>query len=314
MTITKHYEIALIVPVYNAEKYLRNCLDSIFVQKNVSFIVVCVDDVSTDSSLEILNQYKKNYENLVILNNPENMGPSYSRNQGLKFLKNISSEYFMFIDSDDKLTNPQYLFSFLNKAIKYECNIVSSNFRNLSYKDQLLNAEETVDAFCNNKILGSSCNKLYRYDVFKDCFFNERIKKGEDKEFVAQSLTKQKVLVTSIDGYSYTENENSLMHSYEPSNSEVFERQLSVFKIFTTLEKISLTQCLIYSFCNYFFETFKKIRKLPKKERKELKHLADTIFRKYKLMKFYKPTNKHYLILKNLYRFFPFIYFSNLTK
>ena len=90
--------ISVIIPVYNAEKYLERCLDSIFVQSG-TFEIIAVNDGSTDNSLNILNDYAKRYSNLKIINQ-SNQGVSTARNNGMLAAK---YEYITFIDNDDWL-------------------------------------------------------------------------------------------------------------------------------------------------------------------------------------------------------------------
>ena len=91
-------KISIVIPVYNTEKYLSDCLNSLLSQYgtiNVDYEVIYVDDGSTDSSLEILNQYK---EKGIIVISQKNEGVSSARNRGLLFAK---GDFVWFVDSDD---------------------------------------------------------------------------------------------------------------------------------------------------------------------------------------------------------------------
>lgn len=91
--------ISVIIPVYNVENYLRQCLDSILNQTYTDFEVICVNDGSTDNSLNILNEYAQKDSRIKVISQ-KNKGPSKARNVGLK---HANSEYICFIDSDDKI-------------------------------------------------------------------------------------------------------------------------------------------------------------------------------------------------------------------
>lgn len=95
----KPSKVSVIVPVYNVEKYLPECLDSICNQTLSDLEIICVNDGSTDSSLEILKRYAVIDKRIVVLSQ-ENGGLSVARNTGIKFAK---GEYIYFCDSDDKL-------------------------------------------------------------------------------------------------------------------------------------------------------------------------------------------------------------------
>ena len=93
-------EISVIVTVYNIENYIRECLDSILNQEDVNLECICVDDVSTDRSLEIVKEYAQRDQRITIIQNQKNMGLSSSRNVGFR---HASGEYLYNIDGDDYL-------------------------------------------------------------------------------------------------------------------------------------------------------------------------------------------------------------------
>lgn len=93
-------KISIVVPVYNVELYLKDCLESILTQNFDDYEIICVNDASTDGSLEILQDYAKKNNRINIINNLANGGLSYSRNCGTK---NASGDYILFVDSDDML-------------------------------------------------------------------------------------------------------------------------------------------------------------------------------------------------------------------
>ncbi|VBB44605.1 Glycosyl transferase, family 2/glycosyl transferase family 8 [uncultured Paludibacter sp.] len=121
---------SIIIPVYNVEKYLRECLDSVLMQNYTEFEVICVNDGSTDKSLNILNEYKTKYNNLIVIDK-KNSGTAAARNEGMRAAK---GEYIWFVDSDDwilpdalsvldeklKANHPEILC--FNGKLKYESN------------------------------------------------------------------------------------------------------------------------------------------------------------------------------------------------
>ena len=90
-------KLSVIIPVYNDEKYLRECLDSVCNQTLDDIEIICINDGSTDSSPEILNEYSQADERIIIINQ-ENRGPAASRNNGLDIAK---GEYIAFLDAAD---------------------------------------------------------------------------------------------------------------------------------------------------------------------------------------------------------------------
>ena len=119
-------KISIIIPVYNVEAYLRECLDSVLVDNQFSGQVICVNDGSTDGSLAILEQYAAIYPNVEVYCQ-ENQGQSVARNTGLD---NAKGDYVLFLDSDDyyskgalyflsdlAITNPDVDFFYMDCAI-----------------------------------------------------------------------------------------------------------------------------------------------------------------------------------------------------
>ena len=90
--------VSAIMPVYNSEEYLEKTLDSLVNQTLREIEIICVNDASTDNSLEIINEYKKKDKRIKVINNQINMGAAVSRNTGLE---NASGKYVIFLDADD---------------------------------------------------------------------------------------------------------------------------------------------------------------------------------------------------------------------
>ena len=90
-------KVSVIIPIYNAEKYMKQCLDTVINQTLEDIEIICVDDGSTDKSLEILNQYQEKDERIIIITQ-KNKGGGTARNTGLKIAK---GEFLLFLDADD---------------------------------------------------------------------------------------------------------------------------------------------------------------------------------------------------------------------
>ena len=115
-------DLSIIVPVYNTEKFLEECLLSIF-KPNVEinrFEVIIVNDGSTDNSFSIIKKYAQLYPNISIINQP-NMGLSTARNNALKI---AVGKYILFLDADDYLTNIDSLFVLLDTAILHNLEMI----------------------------------------------------------------------------------------------------------------------------------------------------------------------------------------------
>lgn len=95
-------KVSVIIPVYNCEKYVGECIESVQNQTLGDIEIICVNDASTDTSSKILEQYARNDKRIRIVNNQENGGLSFARNRGMKYAK---GEYIYFLDSDDTIVS-----------------------------------------------------------------------------------------------------------------------------------------------------------------------------------------------------------------
>ena len=104
---TNRVLISTIIPVFNAAEYLEQTLDSVLCQKNMDNIeIICVDDCSTDNSLEILKKYAKNDNRIKVITNEINRSAGACRNIGLEMAK---GEYVHFLDADDWIEENSYI-------------------------------------------------------------------------------------------------------------------------------------------------------------------------------------------------------------
>ena len=164
------YDLQIIVPAYNVEKYLRECMDSVLSQKTgYSYKVVLIDDGSTDSTPQIADEYANDPRVKVI--HQENRGFSGARNSGLK---EIEAEYVTFLDSDDVLPEGavQYLMS---AATQYDVDIVEGSHYFLS--GNILTKHPCADHFSLTQpaghLSGFPWGKVFRSEIFQDLRFPE---------------------------------------------------------------------------------------------------------------------------------------------
>lgn len=222
--MTNKYKFSIIIPIYNSEKYLEECINSVIKQK-VNFTrdiqIVLINDGSIDNSKEICFKYKQKYPNNIIYLEQENSGVSIARNNGLK---HASGEYITFLDSDDKLEN-----KYLKKGYKMLCknpnvNIVfyrikffdsKNNFHPLDYKFQ--NGDRIVDLMKEyTNIQLSSCSTLIRKTALNNRKFSMKLKIAEDARLITEIvLDNMKVGIISSSKYLYRKAHQSVsaMHN-----------------------------------------------------------------------------------------------------
>ncbi len=112
-------EVSVIIPVYNTEQYLRQCLDSVVNQTFKDIEIICVNDCSTDNSLQILKEYQHKDNRIIIIDLTENKGAGNARNNGVNVAK---GQYLTFIDSDDWIKE-NYIEVLYNAIKKYKTNV-----------------------------------------------------------------------------------------------------------------------------------------------------------------------------------------------
>jgi len=115
ITVPLHNEIdiSVVVPIYNSKKYLKECIDSLLQQKNISMEIICVDDSSTDDSLSMIREYARENNCIRIIELEDNHGQAYARNVGLS---NALGKYVFFMDSDDYISDSDALSKLLTIA------------------------------------------------------------------------------------------------------------------------------------------------------------------------------------------------------
>ena len=120
-------KVSVIIPVYNVEKYLRECLDSVINQTLKDIEIICIDDGSTDSSLSILKEYAKKDKRIKIIKQ-KNLGAGAARNKGIKIAK---GEFVIFLDSDDYYPTNDILKILYTNAKKHKVLICGGSFSHL---------------------------------------------------------------------------------------------------------------------------------------------------------------------------------------
>ncbi len=189
--------ISVIIPVYNVEKYLRQCLDSVINQTFKDIEIIVINDCSTDNSLQIIEDFADKYNNIKVINNKKNEGLYKTRNIGLEI---AAGQYIGFVDSDDYIEKNMYEIMYL-KAKDTNADIISCNyfiiFCNTKGKETL----KKIDFSHSIQLLEISKNKLVGAE---DILFDTPV--SWNKIFRKDFLTKNRIkfdseIKTTYDAY-----------------------------------------------------------------------------------------------------------------
>ena len=237
-------DVSVIIPVYNTEQYLANCVDSILQQDNVSLEIILVDDGSTDSSPSICDKYAEEYDNITAIH-IQNSGPATAKNEGLKLAQ---GNYIALTDSDDKM-EPQMLNKMVNAGYTNNADIVCCNYKqideqgktshlNSTNQKYVLNHEEGLTHFFSKDKIYSQCwTKLYKRKMLTDHQIDNDpgLRTDEDFIFNIKAFTHaQKTVIVDEPLYVYTHRENSLAHAY-------FKKNISQY-IDNRIKRVQVTQ------------------------------------------------------------------------
>lgn len=226
-------KVSVIVPVYNTEKYLARCIDSILAQTFTDFELILVNDGSNDNSGKICDEYAAKDHRIVVIHK-ENGGVSSARNKGIDAAQ---GEWISFIDADDWIA-PSYLFDFITDiSISYadivfhgRINILPSNEKTrITPNNSTYNISTDCTTFFNEFNLLKFCapfSKLFSSNIIRDndIYFNPSLKIGEDCDFLLKYLSYCDIIKTSeIANYDYLIHNSSASHKLNSFNDELDE-------------------------------------------------------------------------------------------
>lgn len=218
-------KVSIIIPVYNSERTLERCLDSVINQTYKNIEILIVNDGSKDKSLEIMKEYQKK-DNRIMVINQENKGLSGARNAGLD---KATGEYVTFIDSDDYI-KANLIKDTIEIFNRYNCDVVRNNYE-LAYKDgntkyrkelyeenEILSINEKKEELIKNILLGKVQSYSWLLTIKKEILDKNSLKFDEDIFFMEDIVflirliffIKNIYFMSEPKYYYYQSNENSL--------------------------------------------------------------------------------------------------------
>lgn len=239
-------EISIIVPIYNSERYLIRCLNSILNQSLKNIEVICIDDGSTDSSVDIIKNYINIDDRVKLYINKKNKGVAYTRNFGIK---KATSNIIGFVDSDD--TIEESMFENMTIKMKQEnSDIVMCNFNYLDNNGHLIKKYDKLNQNLSKEIIfkrtlygdlfTGMCNKIYKKELFSINNIKFPLNKIYEDAMVVFKLVyfSKKISISEENFYNYYYNPNSITNTFSKKNfDDTFYKQ-KITKIFLKKNKI----------------------------------------------------------------------------
>ena len=260
-------KVSIIVPVYNMEKYLNQCMDSLVNQTLKDIEIIAINDGSKDKSLNILKEYEKRFPNKLKVINQENKGISVARNNGMNIAK---GKYIGFVDSDDyvKLDMFEKLY---NKIEKTKADIVVCDieeYRNKKNEFKYINVVENIKGSTLyetpsiiNTIDYGPCNKIFKKEMFDSIKFPIGLKYEDLSTILKVFLNASKVSTLNEALYIYRINEtgetqtvNSKVIDILPILQDIidYSKDIKVFnKIKIELKKMCVNKLFYYLIYSY---------------------------------------------------------------
>ncbi|MBU6339210.1 MAG: glycosyltransferase [Rickettsiales bacterium] len=262
-------KISVIIPVYNAREYLGRCLDSVCNQTLEDVEIICVDDCSTDNSLEILEKYGAKYKNLKVVHLEKNQGESIARNTGLKLAK---GEYIAFVDNDDEI-DLNFYEKLYEKASSTSSDIAKAQVTTIGY-DGKRTVSQQIQNDSKFMFVGDWWTAIYKRSMIKqnNILLPENYPLGGDLLFLNEAVAKANKLELVHGVYYY---------HYKRENSGD-SKVLPMFKVRSALDMfdriientiLNIKPCeKVYSFVflSYIMACFYISQKSTEVEAKEL--------------------------------------------
>ena len=298
-------KVSIIMPAFNASKYLKRSIESILKQKYENFELIIIDDGSTDDTKKFIKEYAMKDNRIMPIYSEINQGVSKSRNMGLKI---CSGDYVLFIDADDYITK-DCIKIMVEKAIKYNADVLDSyhmiidkNKKFLEHKQ--LNEDLILGDKNNTDMLTVSSyvtGKLIKKELLKGLLFNEELRRYEDLVFEHQLKLKLNNYVLIKDVlYYYYQVSDSLINTLGEKHKIYMDAAKEVLDLYKNESKEAKLKIESLLFTNAFLTGITKVVKNDKSNEENTKILREYL-NKFSIFKTYKENKYISKFIKNRY-------------
>lgn len=224
-------KVSVIIPVYNSEKYIEKCINSVLEQDYQEFELILINDGSKDGSLKILERYKEKCKEKIVLVNQENCGVSKTRNKAIQM---ANGKYIMFIDNDDFI-DKDYIKTYIEEIEKEDLDVVIGGYRRPNEKGKVIKKLQLPQEEWGKFMIFAPWAKIFKreYLIENDIKFLP-VNIGEDVYFNIQAmLLSKKIKIINYIGYNWFFNTGSVSNTTQKniSNLQVFDLLNSCYNV-----------------------------------------------------------------------------------
>lgn len=275
--------ISVIIPIYNVDRYLKECLDSVINQTFEDIEIICINDGSTDNSCAVLEEYAKKNSKIVVVNQ-ENKGQSVARNVGLQVAR---GKYISFVDSDDFINTDMYesLIPFMSgdvNLVVFDVNVFGEQDNSMNkYFRMKFCGEVNIDGNAIFRCPVTPWNKIYRKDIIEkyEILFPEKLHYEDNSFHWKYMMHAKKAYFLKKKLYNYRIRKNSIIGETKSKNSKVTDHFILCLEIFEYMKKYGLEQEYQTSFVKFFEHCIGVVCANTKNLRKSMK-IANEIWSK----------------------------------
>ncbi|MDD5020571.1 MAG: glycosyltransferase family 2 protein [Endomicrobiaceae bacterium] len=297
-------KVSIIIPVYNVDPYLRQCLGSIISQTFENIEIIIINDCSTDNSYQIIQEYQEKDKRIITINLEKNTGLGNTRNTGLK---HSTGKYIVFIDSDDWVEK-NYIETLCNSIEKNNCDFViathytydNSTKKLKSFKQKEFFYKNEVDSIAKKqklitlRMIWSVWNKIYKRDFLTANNISFKTNRMEDNLFIYNVILKaSKIILIKNAIYYYRINrKNSIMDNRTDRIYDCIEIAAMIKKLLVSNNVFEIYSKSFYPYLALMFAAELEVSNLYLAELKKISEVLKHVFFEDMKIPFYKTYDK----------------------
>lgn len=242
-------KVSIVIPVYNSEKYISRCLESVINQSYKNIEILTINDGSSDNSLKILKNYEKKYKNIRAIDK-QNEGVAKTRNLGIS---KATGDYIMFIDNDDYI-DENYVEKYIHEIDDGAYDIIMGGYRRINDTNKVLFCETLPNTKWSKYIIMAPWAKLYKREfLIKNNIVFLSYEIGEDVYFNLLAYSKNpKIKIINYIGYNWFFNTKSVSNTTQKGLNKDIDITYLLDNINNNYKNKSDNELLNYFYFRYY--------------------------------------------------------------